>query len=293
MPEKPTIFISCGQFTSEERKLGSDCCKLVEELTGCRAYFADNQTSLQGLTTNILSELDRAAGLVVVMHRRGAVTFPNGSTLTRASVWIEQEIAIAAFLSQVLNRELRVTAYIHEDIALEGMRDKLQLNPIRFKNNCEVLEHLRKLLPTWDLLPFEKTSDIQLSISYEKAKITQERHDYLLMVTVTNKGTTRLDDYQLDVEVPNAFLDQTTIYALEVKDRRTSTHRLLRTTHSNWREPIYLGDSKTLLKLPYFVDSHRFYATNDHLDDIVKATFYAGSSKPLVVEKKMRDLQVF
>jgi hypothetical protein len=38
------------------------------------------------------------------MHRRGNLTTPDGRTVTRGSVWIEQEIAIAAFMHHVLGR---------------------------------------------------------------------------------------------------------------------------------------------------------------------------------------------
>src|SRR6266849_3328219 len=100
--EKPIIFVSCGQVTDQERELGRSVCKLVEELTSYSPYFAESQTSLEGLTKNILGALDRAAGLIAIMHPRGSVTFPGGHTQTRASVWIEQEIAIAAFMTQVL-----------------------------------------------------------------------------------------------------------------------------------------------------------------------------------------------
>lgn len=138
MVDKPTILIACGQFTDDERNLGKAVCKLVEEPTPCEAYFAENQTSLEGLTKNTLGALDRCAGLMMIMHPRGRVTFPDGKQLTRASVWIEQEVGIAAFLSQILNRDLRIAAYIHVDIAREGMRDKLHLNPKPFTRDEDV-----------------------------------------------------------------------------------------------------------------------------------------------------------
>jgi hypothetical protein len=69
----------------------------------------------------------------------------------RASVWIEQEIAIAAFMNQILQRGLRVKAYIHESIGLEGLREQVLLNPTRFSKNQEVLNDLRGILPRWAL----------------------------------------------------------------------------------------------------------------------------------------------
>jgi len=44
---EPLIFVSCGQSTPAERQLGQAIAKLVEKETGCRAYFAENQTHLR------------------------------------------------------------------------------------------------------------------------------------------------------------------------------------------------------------------------------------------------------
>jgi hypothetical protein len=72
------------------------------------AYFAEQQNTLEGLTSNILSSLERCVGFVAVAHHRGKVTRPDGE-IVRASVWVEQEIAIAAFIQHALKRkQLRV-----------------------------------------------------------------------------------------------------------------------------------------------------------------------------------------
>ncbi len=147
------IFISCGQVTPEEKKLGAGVCALVRELTPHQAYFAENQSSLDAFTKNILGALDNAVGLVAIMHPRGIVKFPDGTERVRASVWIEQEIAMGAFITQILGRPLKIAPYIHAGIPREGVREQLQLNAVTFTSDNEVLEHLRQLLPTWKGLP--------------------------------------------------------------------------------------------------------------------------------------------
>jgi hypothetical protein len=143
------VFISCGQVTERERRLGMATAELVRQLTSYEPYFAENQSSLEGLTKNILSALNRSVGLITIMHPRGTMVLPGGRQHLRASVWIEQEIAIAAFITQVLERPLRVVAFIHKDITREGMREELQLNPVVFRHDDEVVAHLRQILPTW------------------------------------------------------------------------------------------------------------------------------------------------
>lgn len=147
------IFVSCGQITDQEKALGREVCALVRNLTPHEPYFAENQNSLEGLTKNILASLDEAVGLIVIMHPRGLVTLPNNQQAIRSSVWIEQEIAIAAYITQILRRPLKIAPYIHQDIRREGMREQLHLNAIRFAAESEVLDHLRTLLPSWKELP--------------------------------------------------------------------------------------------------------------------------------------------
>ena len=147
------IFVSCGQVTTEEKALGEEVCALVKDLTQHEPYFAENQNSLEALTQNILASLDDAVGLIAVMHPRGVITFPDGHQEIRASVWIEQEIAIAAYITQILKRPLKIAPYIHQSIRREGMRDQLLLHAVTFRDNSEVLEHLRGILPQWRDLP--------------------------------------------------------------------------------------------------------------------------------------------
>lgn len=55
--QKSLVFISCGQYSVEERKLGEDVERLVKELTAYDTYFAQNQSDLDGLTQHIFMNL--------------------------------------------------------------------------------------------------------------------------------------------------------------------------------------------------------------------------------------------
>jgi hypothetical protein len=97
------------------------------------------------------------------------VTFPDARQQTRGSVWIEQEIAIAAFLAQSTNRDIKVAAYIHESVSREGIRDLLHLNPQPFRTDEEVLKHLRAALGSWVGL---SSSKIELTAKFAEAAIS-------------------------------------------------------------------------------------------------------------------------
>jgi hypothetical protein len=53
---KPFIFISCGQFTEPEKRLGKHMADMVRKLTGLEPFLADEVQDLNGLDANILGE---------------------------------------------------------------------------------------------------------------------------------------------------------------------------------------------------------------------------------------------
>src|SRR5260370_1789959 len=110
--DKPLVFVSCGQYSESEKRLGKNICTLLERLRPDVApYFAEDQSTVEGLSNHILKALHRAAGFICVMHRRGDLAAPDGRRLTRGSVWVEQEIAITAFMNHVLNRSIPMLFY--------------------------------------------------------------------------------------------------------------------------------------------------------------------------------------
>jgi hypothetical protein len=126
------------------------------------------------------------------MHPRGEVEYSASVKHVRGSVWIEQEIAIAAFITHCMGRKIEVAAFIHERVKREGIRDLLHLNPISFRSDNEVLEleQLPLILARWK----PENSSAKLKITYSKVRITGERHDYLLEAFVENTGSTRIED---------------------------------------------------------------------------------------------------
>jgi hypothetical protein len=94
----------------------------------------------------------QSAAFIGIMHHRGDIATPHGN-VRRASVWVEQEVAIAAFIQHVLARRLEVALYLQRAISREGLRQQLRLKPVEFDRPTEVLDDLRARLPSWALEP--------------------------------------------------------------------------------------------------------------------------------------------
>jgi hypothetical protein len=197
------IFVSCGQYTEGEKSVGKAIVRMAKAITGLDAFFAEEVQDLNGLDSNILGALRDAAAFITIMHPRGKIIRPDGSTHIRASVWIEQEIAIATYIQRVEKKTLPVIAFVHKSIGREGIRDLLHLNPIPFTDETEVLAALPELLEPWRSLP---SSGIRLQLQSGPRSREQDHWIRQLSVNLVNDGNQRITNFNCQVRLPVGIL---------------------------------------------------------------------------------------
>lgn len=220
---KPSIFISCGQFTADEKKLGNQIARMVRELTGLEPFFAEQVQDLNGLDDNILNALHNCVALITVMHPRGMIRRPDNSVLIRASVWIEQEIAIATYIKRIEKRDLPIIAFKHSSVGREGIRDLLHLNPIEFTEDSEVLAALPERLRPWKSL-----APVGIRVELDSVRVdTQDGHPIRkLQVTLVNDTNQRITSYDAEVRIPAGILKHwSAVYPHEVRSDDPSRRR--------------------------------------------------------------------
>jgi hypothetical protein len=295
----PLVFVSCGQSTSAERELGKAVAKLVEEEAGCTAYFAENQTTLEGVTENILKRLNDAVAFLAIMHPRGDVTNPKDRdepARVRGSVWVEQEIAIAAFISQALGRPMQVRSYVHQSIRLEGLRDKLHLNPVRFHKDSEILDDLTSFLPSWRALVQQHRKEplsLKANIKHQRVAIPGGGGDderYMLLVNVENDGEQDATDFRLDVDFPSALVDGSG-YVIQVPSTKPGFARFQIASNARGIEHLYPGDQTGDLITFHYVITGKVKRENpEQLEERVTATVYSGNMRPRRTVKTIAEL---
>lgn len=197
-----TIFISCGQYTLAEKQLGKQISEMVRASTDCVPFFAEEVQDLNGLDASILSALHDCVGFITVMHPRGEIKRPNGSVV-RASVWLEQEIAIATYIQRVEKRKLPIIAFKHKSVGREGIRDLLHLNPFEFTDEAEILIELAERLAGWRSL---KPSGVELQLTSKAAGRQQEHDIRRLEITLVNATNRVIEYYEFEVRLPAALL---------------------------------------------------------------------------------------
>src|SRR5262249_777699 len=150
---------------------------------------------LNGLESNILGALRNCAAFITVMHPRGKIVRANGSEHVRASVWIEQEIAIATYIQRVEKRPLPVIAFVHESVGHEGIRDLLHLNPIPFSDESEILAALPLRLLPWKGLP---ATGIRIQLQSGRQTLQDGHRVRQLVIRLVNDSSQRITE--LDCE---------------------------------------------------------------------------------------------
>ncbi len=199
---KPIVFISCGQFTAEEKKLGKQIAAIVSSFD-LQPFFAEDVHDLNGLDDNILRALHDCAAFITVLHPRGNIQRPDNSVVTRSSVWIEQEIAIAAYIQRIEKRALPVIAFAHEEVCLEGIRTLLHLNPISFSNEADIIsklpEHLLKLKAV--------NSSIELRMESAAVRRQDDHPIRKLDLKLFNNTSQRFTEFNGRLWIPREFLN--------------------------------------------------------------------------------------
>lgn len=113
-----------------------------------------------------------------------------------------------------------------------------------------------------------KPPDAVLSsdFSYIPSSRNGEDEVYQFRLKVKNECETIIDDYRVEVEFPNKFLNQSTIYGYEIPDRRAATHRFFRILPEEYSSTIYPGDKKVIFTIDFIVNQEiRDFSLNQEL----------------------------
>jgi hypothetical protein len=246
---KPYIFVSCGQRGEEEKHLGEAICQAIRDHGVFDCFFAEAQHNLNGLHENIFDALAMSDGFITVMHRRGNVSYGQGKyePLDRASVWIEQEIAIAAYIQRTTKNDLLTAAFIEKGVGREGLRELLHLNPFEFTSNEEVIAEVKLRLNTWHKSSANDDSgELELEVfpAYESGI-----HVKQLTTILINKGS-RANEYSCTLEIPELLLSHTTGYIVGEQPRSKPGYRMFQMTETaRQNTPLIRGCRMKMMNL--------------------------------------------
>jgi hypothetical protein len=154
MANKKLIFVSCGQWTDEEKQLGSAVKSLIDGTDDFEAYFAEMVHDLAALAHHIFEALHRCSGAISFLHGRGSVTGFRGENWgIRSSVWVNQEIAVLAFRKFLESTNLPILVFKDSDVKLEGAMTSFIANPLPLMNTNDTLSRIKEWLKSAQFAP--------------------------------------------------------------------------------------------------------------------------------------------
>lgn len=157
--DKGLIFIACGQLTPDEIELGGQVRNLLEE-HGIDVFLAEAANDLTDLNSHIFKNLNDCTGFIAILHKRYKL---NGTYDT--SVWINQEVAIAAYLRSQQSKEIPSLILYEDNAEKEGLIRYTIANPPTFKSNEEALSKIEKWIKSQDFSYKKKLPEIDIDLS--------------------------------------------------------------------------------------------------------------------------------
>lgn len=152
---------------------------------------------------------------------------------------------------------------------------------------------LREILKGMALTPTTPAIEAELTLTHRRDKTEQEYHHYEVTPCLKNMGSRRIDDWQLELEFPTAFLDGV-IHGLKVDDRSTGRTTLFQRDgrRASAEKPLFPGQVGTFT-IGYQVTSATFRSQHALFDEIVRARALVDGKVIGEVATPFRELQDF
>ena len=145
-------------------------------------------------------------------------------------------------------------------------------------------------------LSFDLSAELEVSYIRERTS-TGQRHDYILQIKLSNRGTEPLGRYHIDVEMPALVVVSRDHY---VENRSNREIAFFRITSENLGEEIYPGDTKIVMSVPYYMDDEidrgRVFKPRvfgNLFECLVKVTLWRYGFRPFSVERPFEEFQCF
>lgn len=124
---------------------------------------------------------------------------------------------------------------------------------------------------------------------------TGNRHEYYAEFRLKNTGSTKVDDFRVDIEFPLEFVNLSTTWGREVREKRTRTHMILRSSNpdpdTGRQTTLYPGDEAMLMSHEYFVTDQLHH--DGALMKDVKITINSGDMPAIIQRVPMTELSAF
>lgn len=166
--DKGLIFIACGQLTNQEKTLGLSIQKHIKDKYSINTFLAETAHDLVDLNSHIFKNLNNCTGFIAILHKRNQINIKYDT-----SVWINQEIAVIAYLKSI-GKEVPSLILIEDEAEQEGLIKYTIANPPTFKTDDEALTKIDEWAKHSDFT-FKTSPIIEAKIKYVDSAYPQDK----------------------------------------------------------------------------------------------------------------------
>ena len=177
------IFVSCGQLTDAEKRLGHAVQEAIDSHSGFKAYFAESVQSLATLGNHVFDGLRRSSCAVVLLHARDE---------GRSSMWINQELAVLAYRQYFESAEIPILVFKEESVKLEGAMTAFIVNAKPLAGEDAVIAEVHRWLTDKAAIG---RPDEQTLFTRKWAEL--QREDRMILKAVIDEGGQRAKEFSI------------------------------------------------------------------------------------------------
>lgn len=219
---KAKVFISCGQKTDEEKKIGAELVSYFEK-NGFEPFFAEGVHSYLGLTQSIYKNLRTSEYFVCINFEREDSEY--------GSLFVQQELAIASY------QQLPLIAFHKPGVKLGGVAKYLHVNSIEFNNFHDIMLALDPVRKTWD--PQSKN---QFRLTYGNEHLN---------VAIQNQNNILSNWYHIIVENLSSLFTAKNCYAYIESIHDVKNKKKVFGENEYKNELVWAGTGRVAVNIPY------------------------------------------
>jgi serine/threonine protein kinase len=134
--------------------------------------------------------------------------------------------------------------------------------------------------------------DLEVSLTYTEKSVTEQLHQYELVASIRNDGRKRLDDWELEIELPTPLLEPGITVGIRVPERSDAVRTLFRAGSHNQAKALRVGDRQEV-RIAYRMDQ-TLYARKDELfPQVVSVRAFVNGELSADIRRTVEQMQAF
>ncbi|MFA6129848.1 MAG: hypothetical protein WC731_02565 [Candidatus Omnitrophota bacterium] len=199
--EKTLIFVSCGQNTPDEIRIGQAIKNTIDNTAGFEGFFAEGEQNLTPANTHIFEALRCCSGAVLLFHDRGEIIDSSGKSRRHySSLWVNQEFAILAYRKHFEGVDIPIITFADKSVnKMEGVAKGAIVNPQPLLDEIGLVQQVNNWLNSTHFLSV--ASDQKFRQKWDSLSVETKQ----MLGVLVEEGGLRVKEFTLKRSVKSKF----------------------------------------------------------------------------------------